>query len=270
MLWPKIMADGTVGVHQEPHPETRGILSSLWAMRDQAIIFDIQAISDALDSMRGTPSGTIDFAALERVRSPYALAAYNFSYLDYQHCILVVQDDEPDEDGGLIQGQFIFGGYSQEPATLIASAITPVDPTGKLMLDRARVEPLHPAYTEQMLAELIYHTAWAMMLLSCRNIEAVPHTVAETRQARRARERAGTPKLTYYTLEVSGKEAGGQATGMGVKGKALHLVRGHFAEYSEDAPRFGRAKDGVGRFWIPAHARGSLDHGAVIKDYRIT
>lgn len=48
--------------------------------------------------------------------------------------------------------------------------------------------------------------------------------------------------------------------------KALHICRGHFANYSPEHPLFGKY---VGQFWKPSHVRGSIGSGAVVKDYKI-
>ena len=57
----------------------------------------------------------------------------------------------------------------------------------------------------------------------------------------------------------------GGASKNGLK-KALHICRGHFATYTQDAPLFGNF---VGTVWKPQHVRGNAQHGAVVKDYRV-
>lgn len=46
----------------------------------------------------------------------------------------------------------------------------------------------------------------------------------------------------------------------------LHIRRGNFATYSEDAPLFGKY---TGTFWRPATAVGDAKNGTVVKDYKI-
>ena len=46
----------------------------------------------------------------------------------------------------------------------------------------------------------------------------------------------------------------------------LHVVRGHFRKYTEDRPLFGKYS---GTFWIPAHAKGSKDHGEIVHEYEV-
>lgn len=82
-------------------------------------------------------------------------------------------------------------------------------------------------------------------------------------------KRHGVPLVRYYSLEIDPLrkrlEQEGQIATNGLK-KALHLCRGHFATYTADKPLFGHY---VGTVWVPAHMRGSLKQGAVIKDYRV-
>jgi hypothetical protein len=49
--------------------------------------------------------------------------------------------------------------------------------------------------------------------------------------------------------------------------RGLHIVRGHFSTYTEDAPLFGRI---TGTFWIPAHVRGTASEGLISSEYRVS
>lgn len=57
----------------------------------------------------------------------------------------------------------------------------------------------------------------------------------------------------------------GKSETLGLK-KALHICRGHFATYTQEAPLFGRV---TGTFWKPMHVRGNAKEGVVVKDYKI-
>ena len=46
----------------------------------------------------------------------------------------------------------------------------------------------------------------------------------------------------------------------------LHLRRGSFARYTEDAPLFGKY---VGTFWRPHTTVGDRKQGEVVKDYQV-
>jgi hypothetical protein len=48
--------------------------------------------------------------------------------------------------------------------------------------------------------------------------------------------------------------------------RPYHAVRAHYATYTKDRPLFGKYD---GKFYIPAHFRGSPDNGYVSKDYKI-
>jgi hypothetical protein len=49
-------------------------------------------------------------------------------------------------------------------------------------------------------------------------------------------------------------------------GTPLHICRGHFKTFTEEARLFGKY---TGTYWWPAHVRGSVDEGVVEKDYRV-
>jgi hypothetical protein len=105
----------------------------------------------------------------------------------------------------------------------------------------------------------------SLNFLNCSNVDAVEP--ARPRPARRRLERLG---VQVKTLTV--RPAGYRSSSRGEPvqpGVPLTSVRGHFAEYG---PRYGKGKlfgRLEGRFWIPAHARGSADHGEIRKSYRL-
>jgi hypothetical protein len=68
------------------------------------------------------------------------------------------------------------------------------------------------------------------------------------------------PMRTYRPSQVRGNDP--------ALGTPWHLVRGHWAVYSEQRPLFGRP--GLhGRFWVSEHERGDREHGEVVKDYTV-
>lgn len=111
--------------------------------------------------------------------------------------------------------------------------------------------------------------AFAISLMHCKNVRTGEKTDDRT-PAEKARDlRAGIPELKFKTLEIEPMRrvlaTEGNISQNGLK-KALHICRGHFSEYSEERPLFGKY---AGRFWIPSHVRGTTESGQVIKDYRI-
>ncbi len=77
------------------------------------------------------------------------------------------------------------------------------------------------------------------------------------------------PLRRYYVLDVEPLrrrlDSEGQAQSRGLR-HALHVCRGHFKTYTEDAPLLGRH---VGTYWWPAVVRGRATEGRVEKDYRV-
>lgn len=107
-----------------------------------------------------------------------------------------------------------------------------------------------------------------LALINVKNIEIVD--APTPRLSKKARRRGKkNPALTFKTIQLPGA-TGTSTPGTGdVRDLAWHLVRGHFATYTTDNPRFGDKTHGVGTFWIPAHARGQKQHGIVQKDYEV-
>lgn len=107
----------------------------------------------------------------------------------------------------------------------------------------------------------------------CRNVAKIEEAPAYTsRQEKRAAERRGDgPLVKFYTLRIDPsairtQRSNRQPTPIHKRDLPLHIVRGHFAHYSEDKPLFGKY---AGQFWIPAHVRGSEKAGIVGKDYAV-
>lgn len=106
-------------------------------------------------------------------------------------------------------------------------------------------------------------------LLACKNVEIAEKPIDEKLQKARLR-RGKKPLLSMYTLKINMPKTGAfkkeqrdpnNETVM----KRFHAVRGHFAHYTEEKPLFGKH---TGRFFVPAHTRGSKDLGEIRKDYK--
>lgn len=110
----------------------------------------------------------------------------------------------------------------------------------------------------------------ALGLINCSNVkmECEGRTNDDVSSKRRAKERL--PWLKYHVLKV---KTGGQwrnlesrSTGVG-NSPAMHVVRGHFSDYSQGKGLFGKYKRPA--VWIPSHVRGKHEQGVVIKDYKM-
>lgn len=121
--------------------------------------------------------------------------------------------------------------------------------------------------------ENMTQATWAILtafgLAHCKNVK-----VEETTEpAPKCVRREGFPdaKVTYRTLAIGGpaksarKRLEEDAEEASIQ-RALHICRGHFAEYGPEAPLFGKH---VGQFWVPQHVRGTEKAGRVVKDYEV-
>lgn len=109
---------------------------------------------------------------------------------------------------------------------------------------------------------------YGLSLAHCRNVRLVEGQ--RSRTDRRRAEREGKELVQFRQIVIDGTKAQRSSaasepgTGAQRGQKAFHIVRGHFATYTQDAPLFGRH---VGKFYHPAHTRGSTDAGVVTKEY---
>lgn len=112
----------------------------------------------------------------------------------------------------------------------------------------------------------------ALSFMHCKNVVVTEQDgVYTNRQERREAQRRNDPPLVkHHTLHIEPmktiikRESGGDPVTMT---KALHIVRGHIAEYGD---AFGKGKlfgKYEGRFFIPAHVRGSAEQGVIDKRY---
>lgn len=116
---------------------------------------------------------------------------------------------------------------------------------------------------------LLHIPLLAMSFASCKNVVRYDTTEQEGPPAKWLK-RQKQPKLRYHVLdinpmkEVLRTEGGSEVHGLK---KALHICRGHFATYTAEKPLFGNI---VGTVWKPAHVRGDIKQGAVVKDYSVS
>jgi hypothetical protein len=106
----------------------------------------------------------------------------------------------------------------------------------------------------------------ALSFANCHNVitqDIVPH---QTRQQRRHSE----PSISYKVLNIPGFSTQYKSAAQGyptdsLSQRRLHLCRGHFAHHEN---MFGRL--GPRTVWVPAHVKGSVDAGIILKEYRIS
>lgn len=115
--------------------------------------------------------------------------------------------------------------------------------------------------------------AFATALLTFRFMHARGVEVrdaAPPRADRRRAEKEGTPApVTYKTLDIGvptrALKTEGDVAANGIA-RAMHLCRGHFADYTKGAGLFGRHKVEV---FVPEHVKGRRQKGVVVKDYAV-
>lgn len=120
-----------------------------------------------------------------------------------------------------------------------------------------------------LMAISFMHVKNAQMI---RQAPVVPVTKHAKRKAKK-----NPPTSRYYVLKIDAIEkgagggggTGGHGGGGGGGGggePSLHIVRGHFADYSAGAGLFGKYK---GRYWVSSHLRGNPEVGVTEKDYTV-
>lgn len=136
----------------------------------------------------------------------------------------------------------------------------------------AEIEVEHPTEAEEIRSNQFLALHQHEMLnrfltfLSCINIRVIDCIPSAKEQ--RSRKAAGLrPLVQFKTLQLKSKMTSGGGGDKGLWTNRVHLCRGHFSTYTEDAPLFGKY---VGRYWIPPHVRGDRSSGIVQKDYVVT
>lgn len=119
----------------------------------------------------------------------------------------------------------------------------------------------------RLITILFFPSMLAISLLHCKNVTIEPNYPPAALN-KSYQKKHGRPMVKYYTLnikpmkEVLRREGNSETTGLK---HALHICRGHFKDYS-DKGLFGKYK---GMYWWDSHVRGTVEQGAVIKDYNI-
>lgn len=132
-------------------------------------------------------------------------------------------------------------------------------------IERLSGEPMQDAFARHGMICLT-----AVQFLNCRNVEVIDNL--PTRQQRRHAERQGQrPPVTYKTLVIhpmGRKRVKTHNTdGTVVHGVPLHIVRGHFKNYTAGAGMGRYHAHGI--YWWSPNLRGSTDIGRIEKDYEV-
>ena len=164
----------------------------------------------------------------------------------------------------------------------VISIIFALDRAGQLMIeegDELVLGIVFPKMTpEQPPEEVIKQTGDQMVNFLLPAFMAISFMHLQERRDHRGRpaqrnrvvgEERGQPLVSYHVLEIGPmREAlngDGELQGKGLK-HALHVCRGHFKTFDEEAPLFGRT---TGTFWWADQVRGSAKEGEIVKDYEV-
>ena len=104
-------------------------------------------------------------------------------------------------------------------------------------------------------------------LLNCKNITT--ETIKAPEALNKKRRKNGKQEIfDYHVLNVTVPSRKGEYREKTepLSHVRVHLCRGHFKEYTEEHPLFGRL---TGLYWWQPHVRGQNKDGIVIKDYKI-
>lgn len=159
-------------------------------------------------------------------------------------------------------------------AAMLAGFVLPFDEEGickqhrLILTDQFRQQcelvgqPVHGGMIDGDVGTLLF----ALGLLSTKNVAR--RTEYVPRSLRRHPGTFGSSvRDSHYILDIPGVgELRSSLAGMNATQKRLHIVRGHFADYTEGGGLFGKLH---GKYYIAPHVRGNAVLGTITKDYRV-
>ncbi len=106
-----------------------------------------------------------------------------------------------------------------------------------------------------------------LRVLHCKNIVKVPHHPPPKLQKKRAKSgKVGLFKYHTLMIRPTNRKVSLGSGGESTRNTRIHFCRGHFKEYTAEAPLFGRF---TGLYWWQPHVRGDKKQGVVMKDYQL-
>jgi hypothetical protein len=107
----------------------------------------------------------------------------------------------------------------------------------------------------------------SLKLLNCKNISTEVIKAPEALNKKR-RKNGKQEIFDYRILNVTmpGKKQGYREQNEPLSHNRVHLCRGHFKEYTQEHPLFGKY---TGLYWWQPHVRGQNKEGIVMKDYNV-
>jgi hypothetical protein len=142
--------------------------------------------------------------------------------------------------------------------------------TGKLSIGQIydpSFLPRDEAWETKYLSSTLSVIQCSLLLLNCKNITT--ETIKAPEALNKKRRKNGKQEIfDYHVLNVTVPSRKGEYREKTepLSHVRVHLCRGHFKEYTEEHPLFGRL---TGLYWWQPHVRGQNKDGIVIKDYKI-
>jgi len=118
------------------------------------------------------------------------------------------------------------------------------------------------------IAQLLFPVLLTISFMHCKNVELQAKAPPE-KLSKKHRKKKGHDLVRYHVLNIDPLRKALERHRTGTPSelrRALHICRGHFKTFTEDAPLFGRH---TGTYWWTPHVKGSKRSGAVMKDYRV-
>ena len=193
-------------------------------------------------------------------------------------------EDEAGETGWQVFARLIIERDKNAPIGPVINQIFALDRQGQLITKEGedelasgvwfpKMDPEDPPaeVVKDTGDEMVNYLLPALMAISfmhCKNV-AVREVEPPEGQSKRWIKKRGEPLATYHVLEIgpmrAALEGEGESGSRGLK-HALHVCRGHFKTFDEEAPLFGKT---TGTFWWADQVRGRAEEGEVVKDYEV-
>lgn len=262
--------------------DTHSALDSITCQMSQATVFDIQNVTNYWRQRHG--NGVFEFDDREEFPNiaPVEDSMWMESHWKTQRIgvlftVLISDHTEPirPEVVWNVEVWVFVEHYLSSSRILIAGPLVlRIDATGGLV--GYSTSPAAQTYglADDIMHGLMCPSMLTLSFLHCKNVtvERKPGMHA-TRQARREAQRRGdADPVSFHVLNIEPMKkvlaTEGDVGHNGLK-KALHICRGHFANYGEQYGKgklFGKYE---GQFWVPSHVRGDIDAGIADKDYAV-
>jgi len=257
-------------------PEGTNAARALKEITQPAVVVHAQTVWDWFTAQRqALKDGEDVLRLIERCVPPFGVTMVE--YEDHRdkgwHVGVVVYRDAA-EVGHVLHASFWMTDFQRSIAAFPGFASLPVSPDGvpdwsqyKLGYDDDATDQQRAGGAEAM-AEALAFALLAFRFMHARGVE-MRETVAPRHERRRAEKEGKPAPVTYKTLEITGMTrtlaTEGDIATNGIA-KAMHLCRGHFADYTKGSGLFGRYRVEV---FVPDHVRGRKQRGVIVKDYTI-